>query len=571
MSPNSKRFDGITLFTCKKIHTITVLKKGVIGLSILFLLLYIAPMNVRPVAVPDEARYGEISREMLDTKDFIVPRLNGLRYFEKPVLGYWLNSESMALFGDNGFAIRFPSALAVGLTALTIFLMVRRFYKCDRTALLAAFIYMTFVGVYGVGTFCVPDNLLTFFLTAMLSCFFVAGANDTGKKRNRWLLLCGVFCGAAFMTKGFLVIIVPTVIMVPFLLWERRWRVIFTVPWLPLLGAIVVALPWCFMIASREPDFWRYFFWVEHVQRFFSADSGMHEKPFWFLIPFFLDGSLPWLLFIPVVLVRWNGELLRKPLIRFCVCWMILPLVFFSISSGKTITYVLPCFPPLAVLLGIGLTEYFRKGMGGMFKYCSLLLNVLTGLMVVALLSTVFTPDLHRKIYGSGEDYKLWYCVCAAVVCFVVLLITLRMQNGLRKTFMHGLPAIIIMLAFPFAVPIEHSVKTGMSTFLHSQQDHITTNTILVADSRSVQPVCYAYKRDDVYLFMRAGELRYGLSYPDSAGRFIDTVDLKKWLNERGNRQVAIIIKESTKSRSGVSWPEPGYQATWNGCWFAVY
>jgi len=546
-------------------------KKGVIGLSILFLLLYIAPMNVRPVSVPDEARYGEISREMLDTKDFIVPRLNGLRYFEKPVLGYWLNAESMALFGDNGFAIRFPSALAVGLTALTIFLMVRRFHRCERTALLAAFIYMTFVGVYGVGTFCVLDNLLTFFLTAMLSCFFVAGANDTGRNRNWWLLFCGVFCGAAFLTKGFLVIVVLTVIIVPFLLWERRWREIFTVPWLPLLSAVLVSLPWCLIIALREPDYWHCFFWKEHVQRFFSADSGMHQKPFWFLIPFFLDGSLPWLLFIPVVLVRRNSELLRKPLIRFCVCWMILPLVFFSISSGKTITYVLPCFPPLAVLLGIGLTEYFRKGRGEIFKYCSLLLNVLTGLMVVALLSIAFIPALHRKIYGSGEDYKLWYCVCAAVVCFVVLLITLRMQNGLRKTFMYGLPTIIIMLAFPFAVPIEHSVKTGMSTFLRLQQDHISTDTILVADSRSVQPVCYAYKRDDAYLFMRAGELSYGLSYPDSAVRYLDIEGMEKLLDERGNRQVAIIIKETTRDRTGIHWAEPEYQTTWNGFWFAVY
>jgi 4-amino-4-deoxy-L-arabinose transferase-like glycosyltransferase len=412
-----------------------MVKKGVIGLSILFLLLYIVPLNVRPVAVPDEARYGEISREMLDTKDFIVPRLNGLRYFEKPVLGYWLNAASMSLFGDNGFAIRFPSSLAVGLTALTIFLMVRRFHRCESTALLAAFIYMTFVGVYGMGTFCLLDNLLTFFLTAMLSCLFVAGANDTGRKRNWWLLLCGVFCGTAFLTKGFLVIIVPSVIMVPF----------------------------------------------------------------------FLDGSLPWLLFIPVILVRRSSELLRKPLIRFCVCWTILPLVFFSISSGKTITYVLPCFPPLAVLLGIGLTEYFRKGREVMFKYCSLLLNVLTGLMVVALFSIAFTPALHRKIYGSGEDYKLWYCVCAAVVCFVVLLITLRMQNGLRKTFMHGLPAIIIMLVFPFAV------------------------------------------------------------------RYLDIEGMKMLLNERGNRQVAIIIKETTKDRTGIHWAEPEYQTTWNDFWFAVY
>lgn len=262
-------------------------KKGAIGLSILFLLLYIAPLNVRPVYTPDETRYGEIAREMLDTGDFIVPKMNGLRYFEKPILGHWLNAASMAVFGDNGFAIRLPSALAVGLTALTIFLMVQRFYRCDRTAMLATFIYMTFFGIFGIGTFCVLNSLLTFFLTATLSCFFVANARDTGRKRSMWLLLCGVFCGAAFLTKGFLAFAVPVLIVAPFLLWEKRGRELLALPWLPLFGVMVVALPWCLIIGLNEPDYWHYFFWQEHVQRFFSADSGMHEKPFWFLIPFF--------------------------------------------------------------------------------------------------------------------------------------------------------------------------------------------------------------------------------------------------------------------------------------------
>lgn len=547
-----------------------MVKKGVIGLSILFLLLYIAPLNVRPVATPDEARYGEISREMLVTGDFIVPRLNGLRYFEKPVLGYWLNAASMAMFGDNGFAIRLPSALAVGLTALTIFLMVQRFYRSDRTAMLATLIYITFVGIYGVGTFCLLDSLLTVFLTSTLSCFFVARDSDTRRKRSVWLLLCGVFCGAAFLTKGFLAFVMPVLIVTPFLLWEKRWRELLTLPWFPLFGAMVVALPWCIVIGLYEPDYWHYFFWKEHVQRFFSADSSMHVKPFWFLIPYFLIGALPWLLFVPVVLVRLNRELLREPLIRFCLCWMILPLVFLSISSGKMLTYVLPCFPPLAVLLAIGLTEYFRQEKKGAFRYCSILLSMSTGFIIVALFSIAFTPALYRYIYGTEDAGKLLYCVCA-VVCLVVMLITLRVQNRLLKTVMHVLPTIVIMLVFPFVVPTEHSVKTGMSTFLRSQQDNITADTVMVADSRTVQPVCYVYKRDDVYLFMHAGELRYGLSYPDSAWRYIKMTGLKKLLKERGERPVAIIIKKTTKSRSSASWPEPAYQTEWNGFWFAVY
>ncbi|MFQ5687117.1 MAG: hypothetical protein ACE5GV_10695, partial [Candidatus Scalindua sp.] len=190
---------------------------------------------------------------------------------------------------------------------------------------------------------------------------------------------------------------------------------------------------------------------------------------------------LPWSLFIPAVLVRLNGELLRKPLIRFCVCWMILPLVFFSISSSKAFTYVLPCFPPLAVLIAVGLTEYFRRGEEGPFKYCSILLSVSAGFVITALLSFGFVPAFHRQVYGSGEVYKPFYCIGAAIVCSVFVLITLRVQSGLRKTVMHGLSAIVIMLAFPFAVPVERSVHAGMSTFLRSQEGHVTADEFLLA------------------------------------------------------------------------------------------
>ena len=552
-------------------HCFDMIKKRLIGFAILFLLLYIAPLNVRPVNTPDEARYGEVSREMLVTGDFIVPRLNGLRYFEKPVLGYWLNAASMALFGDNGFAIRFPSALAVGLTAMTIFLLVHRFHGRDETALLSAFIYITFIEVYGVGTLCLMDNLLNFFLTAALGCFFVASTNKTVRNRNVWLLLSGIFCGAAFLTKGFLAFVLPALTAIPFFMWERRGRDMFTLAWLPYIIAVAVSLPWCLMITLREPDFWRYFLWEEHFQRFLSADSSMHAQPFWFFIPFFLASAFPWILVIPVAIGQYKRELLRKPLVRFCLCWMILSLVFFSASSGKLITYILPCFPPLAVLIAIGLTEYFRRGSKRIFNYCSVMPVVTTSIMVALLLLIAFTPSLHSRIYDTEEGYKLWYYIGAAVFCFAILIKCVLTQNRLWRMVAPGLSAAAIMLLFPFAVPVENSVHAGMTTFLDSQKDHITADTFLVSDYRTVQAVCYTYKSRDAYLFLNNGELRYGLSYQDSSGRSIDKAGLIKLLNERGSQQVAIIIKKTTKSRAGLPWPEPLYQTAWKDFWFAIY
>ncbi|MBG0779087.1 MAG: phospholipid carrier-dependent glycosyltransferase, partial [Desulfotignum balticum] len=114
-----------------------------------FLCLYILPLHVRPLAIPDEVRYAEISREMVASGDWIVPRLNGLHYFEKPVMGYWLNGLAMKLFGQNNFSVRITSAISAGLSALMVFFLSAGFSRSTRKGGMAAGIYLTCFLVYG--------------------------------------------------------------------------------------------------------------------------------------------------------------------------------------------------------------------------------------------------------------------------------------------------------------------------------------------------------------------------------------------------------------------------------------
>ena len=135
----------------------------------LFVLLYLMPLSVRPLFIPDETRYAEVPREMIATGDWMVPHLNGLRYFEKPVMGYWLTALSLKVFGENNLAVRLPSALAAGITMLLILLL------CSASGAsgpfiswLAALIFMTSGGVALIGTFAVLDSVLAMFLTATM-------------------------------------------------------------------------------------------------------------------------------------------------------------------------------------------------------------------------------------------------------------------------------------------------------------------------------------------------------------------------------------------------------------------
>jgi|GEM_PF-3806075 len=255
-----------------------------------FFLIYIVPLGIRPMVIPDETRYAEVPREMVASGDWVVPRLNGLRYFEKPILGYWLNGAAMLLFGENAFAVRFPSAMAVGLSSLLVFLLVRKFEGGHGASVLAAVGLFTSVEVYGVGIFNVLDNLLSLFITAGMVSFFFAHMEAKPRRRLGFLALFGLSCGLAFLTKGFVAFAVPVVAVVPFMIWERRWKDLFKAPWLPMVVAVLVALPWAVMIHIREPNFWHYFFWTEHIKRFLS-DNAQHAEPFWFFMPFILGGG----------------------------------------------------------------------------------------------------------------------------------------------------------------------------------------------------------------------------------------------------------------------------------------
>ncbi len=332
------------------------------GLLVLLLIaaLYIVPLGARPMFVPDESRYAEVPREMIASGDWVSPHLNGLRYFEKPVLGYWAIAGSIMVFGENNFAIRLPSALSVALTALFILGIAAGGAKNDETiAPLAALIFLTSLEVYAVGTFCVLDNLLCFFLTGTMVSFYRASAAEPGSRQEKkYLMFSGIFCGLAFLTKGFLAFAVPVLAIVPFLLSQRRFADIFRMTWLPLLTALLVALPWSVLIHLREPQFWHYFFWNEHVHRFL-ADNAQHKKPFWY---FFLSAPpmfLPWIFLVPAAVTGFFSTTAAartkqnpiSPLITFCICWFVFPFLFFSASNGKLLTYILPCFPPFAILM----------------------------------------------------------------------------------------------------------------------------------------------------------------------------------------------------------------------------
>jgi 4-amino-4-deoxy-L-arabinose transferase-like glycosyltransferase len=320
-------------------------------LFILYLLLYIAPLSIRPMIMPDEPRYAEIPREMLASGKWLSPTFNGMPYFEKPSAAYWPAMVSMKYLGENPFAARLPYALATGLSALLVFLLARRMRRDDAVfPLLATAVFLTTAEVFGIGTFAVLDSLFALFLTGTMLSFHCAWTETSILKRQLFMLLAGLCVGAAFMVKGFLALLLPGAAIAFFLLWMRDWRAFLTLPWAALAGFLALALPWALAQHSAEPDFWMYFILVEHLGRFTGDGAERHPQPFWFYIPVLLGGLLPFTVFAYSIVKGGLKLDWRASANRFLAAWIIIPFIILSISSGKLGTYILPLFPALTLL-----------------------------------------------------------------------------------------------------------------------------------------------------------------------------------------------------------------------------
>lgn len=499
--------------------------------------IYVLPLEQRPLIMPDETRYAEIPREMLNTGDWIAPRLAGLRYFEKPPLGYWVNAIALSLLGERALAVRLPSTMAAGLTALLVFWFVRATSRRTATGLLAAAIYLTFVEVYVVGTFTTLDSLLALFLTAAIVAFYRAVA----WRDARFALLAGIAAGCAFLTKGFLGFVIPALVLMPWLVGERRLRGGWPHVLIAAVAAVATVAPWAVLIHLREGDFWNYFFWEEHIRRFLG-ENAQHPEPLFYFAALLPLLAFPWLCLMPAA---FSGQRIRlsssreRSAWRLTWIWAVLPFVFFSLSNGKLLTYILPCFAPLAAFLALGISSYLASGrhrlvVYGVFANSTILLLVLAGLAAIGIAGIdvgLWKPDEPRLApialaVGLGAVAGLYAC---------------RSRHPRRLLTGSFLVILPVMLATPFSMPSKVLAHKAPGLLLEAFAERIGENTIVVSDSRTVRAVAWYFKRSDVYL-TSSGELAYGLGYPDDEHRLLDERALRQVIDGNAGKNAVVLV-----------------------------
>lgn len=335
--------------------------RALLLLALITALAWFSILDYRKLVGPDEGRYAEIPREMVASGDWLTPRLNGLKYFEKPPLQYWATAAAFTLFGEQQWSARLWSALTGFFGILAVYFTGRRLFGPE-AGFYAALVLASSLLYALIGHINTLDTGVTFFMTLGLAGFLLAQSGKAGERERRnWMWLTWAGLALSVLSKGLMGVVLPGAVLVIYSVVERDfsiWRRLHMASGLAIFLAI--AAPWFIAVSIVNPEFFRFFFIHEHFERFLTKAHGRYQ-PWWYFVPIFLAGILPWVVLVFDTLGRaWkqeSGYTGRFRPQRFLFIWAVFIYFFFSISSSKLPSYILPVFPALALLMGHRLTQ----------------------------------------------------------------------------------------------------------------------------------------------------------------------------------------------------------------------
>ncbi|MGD2171160.1 MAG: glycosyltransferase family 39 protein [Gammaproteobacteria bacterium] len=415
--------------------------KAQICLALLAAIIWFALLGHRDLIDPDEGRYAEIPREMIAAGDWLTPRLNGYKYFEKPPLQYWMTAVSFELFGQSNATARLWS-VAIGFAcALFVWFVGARLF--DPQSGFYAFVFTIGGALYSVLAHILTlDTTLTFFLVAGIGCLAIAQSRRGDRKQVRnWMLAGWVALAGAVMTKGLIGLVLPGGAVVVYSLWQRDW-----VLWKNLhLGKglllfLVLVAPWFAAMSMEHDEFARFFFIHEHFERYTTTVHNRDGSIFYF-VPFLVLGIAPWLASAARAMIRpgfgWKtGEKNQFDALRLLWVFIVLTFVFFSLGDSKLPSYIQPIMPILALLAGRCMTIGCNPR--GNAWVMALLASLL---LVLGIVSTRFAGDNFPVEYLLG--FRGWIIAAAVALYLGAALLFAASRHVLRNTALAGIFALL--------------------------------------------------------------------------------------------------------------------------------
>jgi 4-amino-4-deoxy-L-arabinose transferase-like glycosyltransferase len=384
----------------------------------------------------DEPRYAQVAREMLQRRDWVTPRLGGQPWLEKPPLYYWQAMVAYAIFGVSDWAARLSSAFDATVLVLAVYFFLRRFRP--GIELDGALMVASSAGIVGYARAASMDMALAAaFTIGMLGWW---AWRESGKRI--YLAVFYGFIALGSLAKGPVALFLPGAVILLYAAAAREWRLVVKTLWVPgIFLFCAIALPWYFAVQIRNPEFFHEFIVEQNLGRF-SQNLYHHTEPIWYYLPVTALGLVPWTIFVIAAFVRqvhsWWGEgtLASAPegerehqFAVFACCWLISPILFFSISQSKLPGYILPAIPAGALLLADYLRQHLGQSDGRPAATGLVVLHaLLAGSLIIPALLIAYLVTQHRL---PGGRPMLVALAVAFVLCAGIAL-TLVRKGGLR-------------------------------------------------------------------------------------------------------------------------------------------
>ncbi len=397
----------------------------------------------------DEPRYAQVAREMLASHDWITPILGGRPWLEKPPLYYWQAMLAYSALGVSDVAARIPSAIDATLLILAVYLFFRRFRRGVEAD--AALITASCAGMVGYARAASMDMALA--ATVAIGMLAWWAWRESGKRI--YLALFYLFMALGMLAKGPVAPFLAATVIVLFALGAREIRLVVRTLWLPgIVLFCAVALPWYFLVQIRNPQFFREFI-LEHNLARFASDLYHHRQPFWYYLPVTAVALVPWMVFVIAAVVEslrtwWSERKSKSPesdlemqFNGFACCWLIVPVVFFSLSQSKLPGYILPAIPAGAVLLA----EYLRRHLerdAAVSKGLALAHALVAAAPLVPAMLIAYLIAQHRL--PSGRPLLLALAVATALCLAITMTLVSRLRLRMLR-FVTLIPVVLTVAA----------------------------------------------------------------------------------------------------------------------------
>ncbi|MHB8166203.1 MAG: phospholipid carrier-dependent glycosyltransferase [Sulfuricella sp.] len=490
-------------------------------LTLLMAVVWFGNIEYRKLVRPDEGRYAEIPREMAVSGDWVTPRLNGIKYFEKPALQYWITAGAYRLFGEHNWTARLWSTLTGILGIALIYLTGRRLWGADAGLYAAAVLGSSLLYVL-IGHINTLDMGITFFMGLSLAGFLLAQRPGANASENRmWMLVTWAGMAFSVLSKGLIGLVLPGAVLVLYTLIQRDWALwkrLHIVNGLALF--LLISTPWFIAVSIANPEFFHFFFIHEHFERFLTKVHGRYQ-PWWAFVPVLLAGILPWITVMFDALARaWKADSSEpnafKPQ-RFLLIWSAFIFLFFSTSDSKLPSYILPIFPSLALLIGVRLTQIPARTLFWMMAPIALLAGI--ALLLSPFAVTFASEEVPVELY---REYAVWLAA-AAFVWLVGSLAGLYLLR--RERITAGILAFALSgLVFAQTVLTGHESLSPSSSAWHIAQQiqpYLKPDVPFYSVGMYEQTLPFYIKRT-VTLVAYQGELEFGLK--QEPGRWLPTV-----------------------------------------------